>query len=89
MLRRGIELKTLLMKVGKMTKQLKGLSGDLSGDPFETLAFFAVTVHRINGRVPTREIIIESLHTKGFAGTDEEVQKVVDLLPAELKTELG
>ena len=72
-----------------MTKQLKGLSGDLSGDPFETLAFYAVTVHRINGRVPTREIIIESLHTKGFAGTDEEVQKVVDLLPAELKTELG
>lgn len=71
-----------------MTKQLKALSEDLSGDPFETLAFFAVTVYRLNGSVPTREIIVQSLQTKGFTGTDEEVQKVVDLLPAELKPDL-
>ncbi len=71
-----------------MTKQLKVLSEDLSGDPFETLAFYGVAVFRLNGHVPDREEIAKTLKIKGLEGSAEEVQKVVDLLPEEIKSGL-
>ncbi|ALO65811.1 hypothetical protein AS189_04030 [Arthrobacter alpinus] len=71
-----------------MAKELSFLSGNLMGNPFEGTAFAAVAVFRINGKVPDQADIVKCLQTAGLQGTDEEVQKVVDLLPEQLKPEI-
>lgn len=72
-----------------MTKKLKVLSGDLLGGPFEGTAFACAAVFGLNGHIPDRKDLIETLQAAGLQGTDEEVQKVVDLLPEDLKAALG
>lgn len=68
-----------------MTKKLIGLSRDLSDEPFERLAYYAVIVYRINGHKSEHEEIVRCLKISGLTGTMEEVQKVVDLVPDEVK----
>lgn len=68
-----------------MAKKLRFLSGNMLGDPFETSAFSAVAVFRLNGRTPDRTDIGDCLRIAGLEGTAQEVQKVVDLLPEPLK----
>lgn len=68
-----------------MARNLSFLSGNMLEDPFETSAFCAVAVFRLNGHAPDRAEIAESLQIAGLEGTAQEVQKVVDLLPEALK----
>lgn len=72
-----------------MTKKLKVLSGDLLGDPFEGAAFACAAAFGLNGHLPSRKDLVETLQATGLEGTDQEVQKVIDLLPVELKSNLG
>lgn len=71
-----------------MSKELKFLSGDLLGDPIEGAAYACAAVYGINKHVPDRAELVKTLRVAGAEGTEEEVQKVIDLLPEHLKTGL-
>ena len=71
-----------------MSKELKFLSGDLLGDPIEGAAYACAAVYGINKHVPDREELVKTLRVAGAEGTEEEVKKVIDLLPEHLKTGL-